>query len=124
MRTIPTAVFGANSGVMTSVLIPMATQRCDQDLERDLEEYTRGLETVASDSTRVDGGSLFSSFQLGQPPSLSSKAGGASEKSKAKRARGQSLDDGDLDVNAEFDFEAEFGDIIDIHSLRSRSGTA
>jgi hypothetical protein len=125
MRIIPTVGFGANSGVMTSVLVPMPAQHYEQDLQRDLEEYRTGLESVtASESTRVDGGPLFSSFQLAQQQLPSSKAGVASGMSKVPMGRRQSLDDGDLDLNAEFDFDAEFGDIIDIHPPRARSGTA
>jgi hypothetical protein len=116
VRSIPTTNFSASSGIMTSVLIPMTAPRYDPELERDLEEYSLGVESVA----HLEGGPSMSSFQISQPSRKPTPNG----KDKARAVRGQNLEDGDLDLNAEFDFEAEFGDIIDIHATRARSSTA
>lgn len=118
MRSVQTANFSPSSGVMTSVLIPMPGPRYGPEMERDLEEYRSALESVASDS-RADGGHSFSSFQVSQPSSKVVE----NRKDRTTVARGQNLEDSELDPHAEFDFDAEFGDIIDIQAPRPRSAT-
>jgi len=120
VRSIPTSNFDASNGITTSVLIPMTSQRYHQEMERDLEEYSRALECVASDSPMEGAQSFMSSFQISPPP----KKSVANGKWKGKAVKAQNLDDGVLDLNADFDFEAAFGDIIDIHAPSERSETA
>lgn len=115
VRSIPTPNFGANGGIMTSVLIPMAAPRYDPDIERDLEEYSRALESVVSDSQAKGAHSFMSSFQL------SPSAGMANGKGKYVKRQNRA---DELDINPGFDFEAEFGDIIDIQHPSERSATA
>lgn len=117
VRSIPTANFSSSSGVTTSVLIPMTASKYDPEMERDLEEYSRALESVASES-RMEGAQTFmSSFQI-------SGESVASGKRKVKAEEGQNIEDGEFDLNAEFDFEAAFGDIIDIQAPPSQPATA
>jgi hypothetical protein len=106
--SIPTEGFGANSGVSTSDLIPMATGRYDMDLERDLAEYSLAMGYV----TPFDG-SDPQDFR----PALSSQP--ASSKARPKQIP-ILLEDGTIDVKTEFNFDAEFEDIIDVDASRSR----
>jgi len=109
VRAISTDSFGASSGISTSVLIPMMASRFDLDLERDLEEYSRAMGLVTpSDGSRA----------TGALPALSCQSTTGKADAKPKSSK---LEDGVLDINADFDFEAEFADLIDMDASRSRS---
>ncbi|KAF8517023.1 hypothetical protein BU17DRAFT_92192 [Hysterangium stoloniferum] len=107
VRAISTGSFG--NGISTSVLVPMTTSRFDVDMERDLQAYNLAMEYV----TPSDGSSAKNAL-----PVLSSQPATGKADVQPKSAL---LEDGVLDVNVEFDFEAEFADIIDMDASRSRS---
>jgi len=97
VRSISTeSRYGQSSGIMTSVLIPKVV---DYSFERDLAAYSQTLSSVTA------------SDNLSKAMKMPSVTKGKSVK---KSSMSQSLEEDDLDVNAEFDFDAEFGDIIDI----------
>ncbi|GJJ15255.1 hypothetical protein Clacol_009531 [Clathrus columnatus] len=97
VRSIPTfsSNFGTDGNVSTSVLIPMTLPRYDTDLERDLEEYSRAMGLITPQNRK-------------QKPQ-----GNQGSKATSENASGLIIND---KGSSEFNFEAEFGDIIDINA--------